>query len=213
MKQANKKLTFLKYRFSILWILLLFCIAAITACSSGSSLTEAGVDDSSNANALTGIFLDSPVEGLNYQTVTMSGITDNAGTFMYHEGETITFFIGDVMLGSATGKQIMTPIDLVPEAVNEMHPTVTNICRLLQSLDWDGDLTNGIMITEAMRTELSGRMIDFTKSPEEFVDYDIEAFFDTMHTLGAFSDGGYRELHTPADAQNHFRHTLMDNMH
>ena len=70
----------------------------------------------------------------------MSGITDGAGTFMYHEGESITFLVGDIMLGSAPGNFIMTPIDLVPGAVDETHPTVTNICRLLQSLDQDGNL-------------------------------------------------------------------------
>jgi hypothetical protein len=213
MKLINKKRTFLKNRSSILWILLLLSITAITACSSGSSLTKAGVDESSNANVLTGIFLDSPVEGLNYQTATMNGITDDAGTFMYHDGETIAFYIGDVMLGAALAKHLMTPIDLVPEAVDETHPTVTNICRLLQSLDWDGDLTNGIMITDAMHTEISGRMVDFSKSPDEFFDYDVEAFFNTMHILGVLGGEGDRGFRTPADAQNHFRQTLMDNMH
>ena len=116
------------------------------------------------------------------------------------------------MLGSALGKHIMTPIDLVPEAVDETHPTVTNICRLLQSLDWDGDLTNGIMITDAMHTEISGRMIDFTKSVDEFFDYDVEAFFNTMHMLGVFSDEGDRGFRSPIDARSHFRQTLMDNM-
>ena len=131
---------------------------------------------------------------------------------MYHDGETVTFFIGNLMLGVAPGKQIMTPIDMVPEAVDETHPTVTNISRLLQSIDWDGDPQNGIMITDAIRSEMSGRMIDFTKSMDEFDDYDVEAFFNTMHILGAFIGGENRGLRTPVEAQNHFRQTLMDRM-
>ena len=99
-------------------ILLLFGLSTITACASGSntSTETGGGDNSNNSNALTGVFLDSPVEGLNYQTATMSGITDKDGSFMYHDGETVTFFIGSLMLGVAPGKQIMTPIDIVPEA-------------------------------------------------------------------------------------------------
>jgi hypothetical protein len=42
----------------------------------------------------------------------MNGITDENGTFMYHEGETVAFMIGDLMLGSAPGSDIMTLIDL-----------------------------------------------------------------------------------------------------
>ncbi|PNX50079.1 MAG: hypothetical protein BV456_07935, partial [Thermoplasmata archaeon M8B2D] len=93
--------------------------------------------------------------------------------------------IGDLMLGSAPGSDIMTPIDLVPGAVDETDPTLTNICRLLQSLDWDGDpAANGIMIIDSMRSEISGRMIDFTKDVSTFNDYDVQAFFDTMNMLG-----------------------------
>ena len=198
-----------KYKKITFFFFLLTSLATITACSGGSSSTATGSD---SLNLLSGVFLDAPVEGLNYQTATMNGITDENGTFMYHEGETVAFMIGDLMLGSAPGSDIMTPIDLVPGAVDETDPTVTNICRLLQSLDWDGDLTNGIMITDTMRSEISGRMIDFNKDPSEFNGYDVQAFFDTMNTLGGFQYGDYQELMTPLDAQYNFQQTLMNHM-
>ena len=71
---------------------------------------------------LTGMFIDSPVEGLEYETPTHTGITDAAGTFMYHEGDTIRFYIGDIMLGEAMAKSMMTPVDLV----NVNPPTRTS---------------------------------------------------------------------------------------
>jgi hypothetical protein len=197
-----------KYKKLALSFLLLATLATTTACSGGGSSSPAASVD----NPLSGVFVDAPVEGLNYQTATMSGITDENGTFKYHEGETVTFMIGDLMLGSAPGSDIMTPIDLVPGAVDETDSTVTNICRLLQSLDWDGDLTNGIMITDTMRSEISGRMIDFTKDVFTFNDYDVQAFFDTMNTLGRFQNGENRGLMTPLDAQYNFQQTLMNNM-
>jgi para-nitrobenzyl esterase len=210
MQPIKTNLKFHNYKNYMTLIILLFGITTISACSSGSSSTVAGAGDAGNPNLLTGVFLDAPVEGLNYQTATISGVTDEFGTFMYHDGETVSFMIGDLMLGFAPGSDIMTPIDLVPGAVDETNPTVTNICRLLQSIDWDGDLSNGITITDTIRSELNGRMIDFTKTTADFNDYDIQAFFDTMHILGGFSDGDLRGLHTDVEAQVHFRQTLME---
>jgi len=212
MKLIITNLNRLNYKNYILLVVLLFGVTAITACSSGSTSTTTGVDDSGSSTVLTGVFLDSPVGGLNYQTPTMRGLTDENGTFLYHEGETVTFMIGDVMLGSAPGSHIMTPIDLVPGAVDETDPTVTNICRLLQSLDQDGNLGNGIMITEVMHTEITGRMIDITLGVAEFQDYDMEALFNSLNVLGAFSDGDNRVLLTPVEAQSHFHQSLMENI-
>ena len=197
-----------KFNKLALSFLLLAILAITTACSGGGSSSPIAIVD----NPLTGVFVDAPVEGLNYKTETMNGITDENGTFKYHVGETVTFMIGDLMLGSAPGSDIMTPIDLVPGAVDETDPTVTNICRLLQSLDWDGDLTNGIMITDTMRSEISGRMIDFTKDVSTFNDYDVQAFLDTMNMLGGFQNGENRGLMTPLDARYNFQQTLMNHM-
>jgi hypothetical protein len=83
---------------------------------------------------------------------------------------------------------------------------------LLQSLDQDGIPENGIMITEVMHAEMTDRMIDITQGVAEFEDYDMEALFNSLNMLGAFSDGEHRGLRTPLEAQNHFRQTLMDNM-
>jgi para-nitrobenzyl esterase len=49
-------------------------------------------------------FYDSPVAGLEYKTQTASGITNEKGKFKYYPGETVTFSIGGLVLGSARGK-------------------------------------------------------------------------------------------------------------
>jgi len=202
-----------KYKRLALSFLLLATLATTTACSGGGSSSPAASVDNPGS-LLSGVFVDAPVEGLNYQTDTIKdGITDENGTFMYHEGETVTFMIGDLMLGSAPGNDIMTPIDLVPEAMDETDPTVINICRLLQSLDWDGDLSNGIMITKIMRDAISG-MIDFTQDVSTFNDDNfVQAFFITMNSMaGGFQNGENRALMTPLDAQYNFQQTLMNHM-
>jgi len=62
-----------KYKKLALSFLLLATLAATTACSGGGSSSLAASVDT----PLTGVFVDAPVEGLNYQTETMNGITDD----------------------------------------------------------------------------------------------------------------------------------------
>jgi len=164
---------------------------------------------SGGAATIQGTFVDSPVEGLQYETPTQSGITDAEGGFECQGGETITFSIGDIVLGSGSCNQIMTPIDLVGEAFNETHETVKNIARLLLSLDDDGDWDNGISITEEIRNECEGRSIDFAQSRGEFGnDPDVQNLFDVLNALGVFTDGGVRTLCSAVQAQSHLRDTL-----
>ncbi|MEM7098694.1 MAG: hypothetical protein AAF541_10590 [Pseudomonadota bacterium] len=129
------------------------------ACGGGSS-------SSSSANqTLTGVFIDSPVAGVSYNTASRSGVTDNNGTFEYEAGEQVTFNLGSVELGSVPGANEVTLFDLagmteIPtdyasfsEAMwiteeNNVGPLnrVTNLAMLLQSLDADANPENGIEI-------------------------------------------------------------------
>ncbi len=64
------------------------------------------------------------------------------------------------------------------------HPVVTNMGRFLQSLDADGNPENGITISEHMRSEVNGRMIDFHQSIMDFgSDPDTEALYNTLNGL------------------------------
>ncbi len=156
-----------------------------------------------------GVFVDSPVEGMDYETGSEFGLTGLSGRFNYREGEMITFSIGDVILGQAAGKDMLTPIDLVPGAADETDTTVTNICRLLQSLDQDGNLQNGIQITAQIRAEVDGRAIDFNLSISQFENHPaIVGLFDTLNALNLFTADTPRQLISAAVAQNHLRATL-----
>ena len=94
------------------------------------------------APVLKGVFMDGPVAGLNYATPTVKGVTNADGVFGYKEGETVDFFIGDLLLGKAIGKPFVTPLDIVKDAKNASDRRVANICVLLQTLDQDGNADN-----------------------------------------------------------------------
>lgn len=94
-------------------------------------------------------FIDSPVQGLAYTSASRSGRTDRNGNFPYTPGEKVTFSIGNLVLGSVTpsGNKV-TPLQLVPGATAATDDRVTRILRVLQSLDEDGNLGNGIQISD-----------------------------------------------------------------
>jgi len=78
----------------------------------------------------TGTFVDSPVEGLSYKTATLSGFTDNQGRFQYKDGETVTFKIGNLVIGSGLASRVISPF-----SISDNNVTAVNIARLLQTLD------------------------------------------------------------------------------
>lgn len=98
--------------------------------------------------ALTGKFVDSPVQGLTYNSDTVvNGTTNENGEFPYFRGEIITFSIGDFVFPSVPVASVMTPLNLF-NADTAFSQPVVNTLRLLQSLDIDGDASNGITISE-----------------------------------------------------------------
>lgn len=114
--------------------------------------------------SLKGVFTDSNVEGLRYETETKSGFTDENGNYDYVDGETVTFFVGDIELGSAIASEEMTPISIASTPGADITtPEVQNIAAFLQSLDIDGDPSNGIKITSEVTNAISTSQIDFTK--------------------------------------------------
>lgn len=121
---------------------------------------------------LSGVFLDSAVEGLTFETATQSGTTDSNGTFMYLAGESITFSVGDILLGSAPGQDEITPITLaqqVDAAATVSSPLAANIAAFLQTLDADSDQSNGITITEGVVANLGISSLDFSQPIESIL--------------------------------------------
>jgi len=110
---------------------------------------------------LTGKFIDSNVEGLAYSTATMSGLTNAAGEYDYRVAESVVFSIGDIQFNSVKAASYISPLDIFNSS-NTSDIAVSNMARLLQSLDQDGDSSNGITISALTRQMAVGVTIDFT---------------------------------------------------
>ena len=113
--------------------LLALCLAA---CGGGGGGGDSGsatppVTPPTSAS-LTGTLYDSAVAGASYSTSSgLAGTTDGAGHFHYNAGDTVTFKIGNVTLGSVKAASLITPLDLSSANFN----TLNNLLVLLQSLD------------------------------------------------------------------------------
>ena len=170
-------------------ILLLSSTILFTACGGGSS---GGSSGTTNKSPLSGVFLDAAVERLGYKTATQSGYTDANGTFKYKDGESISFSLGGIELGSAKAQGILTPFEVTNTSdIND--PKLLKLLQLLQSVDKDNNSSNGISISSAVQA-LANTM-DTNLSSEQ----NISA---TLVQLGINS--------TVADtiAKSHFKETL-----
>lgn len=69
------------------------------------------------------------------------------GRFLYSIGETLRFAIGtSLILGQAAGGSLLSPLDLVPAPSGYTDPRVRAVASLLQSLDADAAVDNGIAL-------------------------------------------------------------------
>ncbi len=99
-----------------------------------------------------------------------TGFTDENGFFDFESGDTVTFSVRGVDLPSvpATGKVTINDFDKVSTA--DSGDLGLNIAILLQSLDSDGDASNGIQIPdETEETADKAANVDFDQPVNDFV--------------------------------------------
>lgn len=163
-----------------------------------------------------GYLIDSAVTGVRYRSGEHYGLTDENGRFGYRFGEDVSFYIGDILLGSvAMPASRVTPYDLSGEHAE----SALNIARFLQSLDNDANADNGIEIGSWVHSEAEGQTLDFAHAAwqvSDFPEYDlidgalverrshIEALVFALTTV---TDAGARYLVTPGDAYTHLAQT------
>ena len=176
-------------RASVLAVALTLLLAA---CGGGGGGGSGG--SSTPAVVQTGILTDAVVSGVAYATASRSGLTDANGRYNYLPGETVTFSIGDIVLGSALAGPVITPLMLAGASdVNDQQ--VTNIVRLLLTLDADGNPNNGIQISDAVRMAASGVTIEFDVPAADFSADPIVVAFVAAASGAALVDSGTAQTH------------------
>ncbi len=152
----------------------------------------------------TGVFIDSPIINIGYRTATQEGVTNLQGEYKYLAGESVIFFIGNLEFPSILASDVITPLNLI-NTQDTSNSKVINIIRLLQTLDKDGNLNNGITITETAK--LSASQVDFNLSIQSF--QSSSAVTNLIFNAG--QDTVPTGLLSTSSAVNHFQQVLSEN--
>ena len=140
----------------------------------------------------TGVFVDSPVAGLDYDSGSHAGKTTANGEFHYLDGETVVFRIGKLELGRSLGAAQLTPLQLAGSQ-DPAEPKALRQVQLLLTLDEDGNPDNGIQIA----AETAAR---FSRSQSLEQAGELKTLLDQA--------GIARRLVSVDHAANHFRLSL-----
>lgn len=131
-------------------------MALLAACGGGGG-------GGGGSSVTSGQLSDSLVEGLQYTSGSNSGLTDANGRFQAAPGADITFRVGDITLGTLSARDVLNIVDLVDgaEEYSTANPRIYNTARFLQSIDDNGDPSDGIKITQQVRDLAVGVSMDF----------------------------------------------------
>ena len=173
---------------------------------SGSS-ANISIENISGETISTGVLSDAgAVSGIEYRTASQSGSTDSNGTFSYVSGETITFSIGNIVVGQAVAAPNLSTFNLVgisPPLSGFGIPNKTpqslsfqqaiNISVFLQTLDEDANPTNGISIPKETIPLASNVTIKFNQNFSTFeTSFALRQFIARCRAAGLW--GGSRPI-------------------
>lgn len=153
----------------------LMVLALLAGCGGGGGGGGGGGSSSGGGGGSpqleSGQFIDGRVQGIAFSSPSSSGVTDANGTFQFGAGENVSFCLGNFQggacqgfsLGSGRGKFLVQVRDLSSTTRSEQ-----NKLRVLQALDSDNDLTNGITISTAVRNAAQGLVLNFDQDTSVF---------------------------------------------
>ena len=164
-------------------ITLSLLLTLFLGCSSSDESSSSGSGDTAKGD-FTGQLIDSPIIGMPYEcSSTLSGLTNAEGSFTCNSDDTITFTLGGHTFDPIKVQGVITPQMLF--GGNTVQ--ALNFAQLLQTLDSDGDLSNGITPDEGLLKALGTGQLDFKAA-----NFDAEM----QRLLG-------KPLVSEADAQQH----------
>lgn len=146
--------------------------AAVSNTKATAKATTAKATTTTVSKPLVGRIDGAPLANARYVTlsrngkISLSGFTTRNGSFNYRNGETVQFYVGDILLGSTAAKSLVTPVSLVQNAKNP--DALSNLLRFLQTVDSDISPANGIQISNHVHKSAKNLKVDFDKAMRSF---------------------------------------------
>jgi len=181
-------------------------IALLDGCGGGSGSTSSDTSSAptsiptSNTNNTainkdigTGYYVDEAVEGVDFICGKQEGITDYNGMFRFEHGEGCHFKLGYLNLRDINGSNLEDNISILEDNIS--------VAKLLQTIDKDGNATNGIQILKDTAKILKESNID--SIPQD------DALLDTIreNIKAQYQDEYNGTVVTTEDAKAHIERT------
>jgi hypothetical protein len=115
-----------------------------------------GSSSSKVAKTGTGYYIDAAVKGASYKCGSESGVTDENGKFTFEKGKDCTFELAGIKLREVKAENLTDKVKIV-----EDEPKVA---VFLQSIDVDGNATNGIQIEAKVLDVLKEALKDYNST-------------------------------------------------
>ena len=128
--------------------------------SGSSSSSNPTTNNETGTKIGKGYYVDAAVEGVEFQCGNQSGTTDVNGTFTFENGSDCNFTVGGIPLRDVNASSLEDNVTILEEN--------TTVAQLLQTLDSDGNASNGIHISQGAKS-----VIKETLSSLEEVDQDL----------------------------------------
>ena len=136
-----------------------FSITVIASSIAGSLvLTGCGGSDTTSTAIATATYVDEVVAGVSFNCGSQSGLTDANGRFTFERGKQCKLSIGGITLRTINTSNLADNATVLEDNAT--------VAQFLQSLDNDGDATNGITITQGVRTALKDEGVESVPSDE-----------------------------------------------
>ena len=162
--------------------------------ATSAMLMIAGCGGASTSAETVGYYLDSAVEGIHYKCGNEEGFTGSSGKFKFEAGQSCEFDIGGVVLKTIATADLVAGKKFVEDNVD--------VARLLQSIDLDGNSSNGIKLTDDVRKSLKDLFKD--KKKEDLLKEDsVKDLVDALKKLPGFKG----KLVSLKDAAKHLGET------
>jgi len=179
----------------------------LVGCGSGSTDTTTSSTDTTTLSSTTGYVVDAAVQNMDYDCVAdndMNKVTGVDGAFTCKNMKQVRFRIGEMVLGeihTLPQDKYVFPQDILGTARNNITDAkVTAMAQLLQSLDENDDLNDGIQIADDKKDLLADAGTTF--DPKDLGQYMESVSMDP------------RKIRTQTEAQEHLRNTMKElNVH
>lgn len=161
---------------------------SIVGCGSSSS--------SSDVKTGVGYYIDNAVQGIDYVCGSKTGKTDSKGAFTFEEGKDCKFTLAGIPLRTTQADELKDGGKVLEDNVK--------VAKLLQSIDADNNLDNGIQITDAVYTAITDVLKD--KNSTDVVNDDT-VLTDVIAYVGDKVEGVDGNVRTDEQVQEHLTQT------